>query len=168
MANNGYQPTWVGALPANQSQPAPQMMQSPPTMGQPAVSDNGVGQPQTITNQVPQMQMPQWQAPMMQSWPMSVPESPLVIANVQSEEAVNNYIVSRGVTAFLINYNEGVFWTKRQNDNGLGYETVKHYFHTEEQATPRKIQNGGVSPEEFARLRDELDSLRKEFNEFIK
>ena len=174
MANASYQPTWVGALPANQTQPAPQMMQSPPTMGQPVVSDNGAGQPQTITNQVPVVQ-PQWVAPQvgapMTPWgmvPMS--DGQLFIANVQSDEAVNNYPVGRGVTAFLVNYNAGVFWTKRQTDDGLGYKTVKHYFYTDEQTTPAKNQNGisGVSVEEFTKLKDELKGLRRDFDEFIK
>ena len=89
--------------------------------------------------------------------------NPLIIVPVQSEAAANNYIVARGVTAFLINYQERVFWTKRQTDDGLGYSMVKHYFRVENEKP--HIES---SSDEIKALREELNSLRKEFEDFIK
>ena len=97
-------------------------------------------------------------------------ESYLFIAPVQSEEAVNNYPVARGVTAILINYSQGVFWKKRQTNDGLGYETVKHFFFTEEEFERLKVKNvqRENSTNEIDSLKADLAKLRKEFEDFIK
>lgn len=165
MANNtGYQSTWTGSLPTNQVQPVQPMIPSSTTIGQPQFGDNGQMQQPTLNNQF----MPTQQ---MQPWPVQapVPDSPLFIATVPSDEVVNSYPVARGVTAFLINYNEGVFWTKRQTDDGLGYKTVRHYFQVDDQNQPRRNQNGcSVTDEAFALLNERVDKLRHDFDEFIK
>lgn len=155
MANNGYQSTWVGGIPSNQPQPLQPLQMQTQTQSQAASP--------------PQNQ--QWTNPWLNSQPQvqqSSPDNPLIIIPVQSEAVVDNYIIPRGYTAFFINYANGVFWKKRQTDDGLGYDTVKHYFFTEEQF--RQIQNGAtnVKSDEIAGLREDLDKLRKEFEEFIK
>lgn len=153
MANNGYQSTWAGALPTNQSQP-PQ-----PTPVQPQTSQ----QMQPVQNQ-------QWTNPWFNPQPqVQTPDNPLIIIPVQSDAVVDNYIIPRGYTAFFINYANGIFWKKRQTDDGLGYDTVKHYFFTEEQF--KQLQNQNAVPsnsDEINGLREELNKLRKEFEEFIK
>lgn len=159
MANNngGYQSTWAGALPANQPQvaapnPQPQPAQAP--------APQPMAQPQYVA--------PMYQA-MPQSWGMMPVDNSLIIAPVQSEEAMLNYIVPRGVTAFLINYNERVFWKKRQTDDGLGYDIVRHRFFTDEEYSNQKNQSESpVSAEEFARLEEKFNLLRKDFDDFMK
>lgn len=137
----GYQPNWFGAM---QNTPQPQVQQP-----------NQNGQ----QNLFP---------PMMNNNQMN--ESYLFIAPVQSEEAVNNYPVARGVTAILINYSQGVFWKKRQTNDGLGYETVKHFFFTEEEFERLKVKNvqRENSTNEIDSLKADLAKLRKEFEDFIK
>ena len=152
MANNGYQSTWMGGIPSNQPQP----LQSLQTQTQ---SQAASPQNQQWTNP--------WLNSQSQVQPAS-PDNPLIIIPVQSDAVVDNYIIPRGYTAFFINYANGVFWKKRQTDDGLGYDTVKHYFFTEEQF--RQIQNGAtnVNSDEISSLREDLDKLRKEFDDFIK
>ena len=96
--------------------------------------------------------------------PMMQP-NPLTIAIVQSEAAVDNFIVERGVTAFLINYSEGVFWTKRQKDDGLGYETVKHVFFKAEDYA-KQSQNDQTKLTEIDKVWVELDKLQGELSDF--
>lgn len=135
---------------------------------------------QTPTNQTPQMppqpannmySMPTQSFMNYQQMPMMQP-NPLTIAIVQSEAAVDNFIVERGVTAFLINYSEGVFWTKRQKDDGLGYETVKHVFFKaedyEKQSQNDDASRSIIQQEEFERLKTDFYKLRDEFQEFMK
>lgn len=154
MANNGYQSTWVGGIPSNQPQPLQPLQMQTQTQNQAASPQNQ-----------------QWTNPWLNTQPqvqLSSPDNPLIIMPVQSDAVVDNYTVPRGYTAFFINYANGVFWKKRQTDDGLGYDTVKHYFFTEEQF--RQIQNGAtnVNSDEIAGLREDLDKLRKEFEEFVK
>ena len=154
MANNGYQSTWMGGIPSNQPQPLQPLQMQTQTQSQAASPQNQ-----------------QWPNPWLNSQPQvqpASPDNPLIIIPVQSDAVVDNYIIPRGYTAFFINYANGVFWKKRQTDDGLGYDTVKHYFFTEEQF--RQIQNGAanVNSDEIAGLREDLNKLRKEFDEFIK
>lgn len=157
MANQSYQSTWTGAIPGNQPQ-IPQNQNNQMMYNQPQPQN---GPP--VENMVP------W------GWPMGpMPQnnnSNLFIAIAQSQEAVDNYPVGRGITAFLVNYPEGVFWTKRLKDDGLGYDTVKHHFCTDAEWEAMKspmITNNSVSAEEFEKLQKDLAQLRVEFEDFIK
>lgn len=97
--------------------------------------------------------------------------NPLIIVPVSNEQAVNNYLVERGVTAFLINYKDGIFWTKRLNDNGLGYDVVKHKFYVDVEKPRMETQqptNPIDSQAQLTAIQEELAKLRKEFDEFIK
>lgn len=154
MANQPYNSTWIGAMPQNTTPVPPQnqntqMMQSSPP---------------------PQEQMNPW------AWQMGpMPQnniSNLFIAPVSSQDVVDNYIVARGVTAFLINYAEGIFWVKRLKDDGLGYEITKHRFCTEEEwntrMNPPSVPSNGVSMEDFEKLQKDIAKLRVDFDEFIK
>lgn len=156
MANNQpYQSTWNGAMMQTPTNQTPQMPVQPP---QPANN---------------QYQMPAQQFMNFPQMPIMQPQNPLIIVPVPSEAAVDNYIVERGITAFLINYSEGVFWTKRQKDDGLGYDTVKHVFFKEEDYSNKrqndeKLNRSMVQQEDFDRLREDFYALKHEFQEFIK
>ena len=141
MNNNGYQSNWVGAIPQPQPpqpQPQPQNMQW---------GNQWYGQP-------PQQNTP--------------PDNPFLVIPVQNDAVVDNYIIPKGYTAFFINYSNGVFWKRRLNDDGLTYDTVKHYFFTEEQFKQLQNQNAPCTNDEVAKLREDFDKLRKEFDDFIK
>jgi hypothetical protein len=78
-----------------------------------------------------------------------------------------------------MDYDNRVFWTKRQTSDGLGYETVEHPFFTRAefdslmQRTTENApqnQNGEVKAiaGEVDKLREDLLKLRHEFDDFIK
>ena len=137
MPANNYQPNWAGAM----SQP------------QQSVSTNYLNQNYSQGQGVQYAGTTGWNQPV--QYPNNV-----IIVPIQGEEAVHNYIVARGVTAFLIDYNNRVFWKKRQTDDGLGYETVKHYFFTEDEYKAENGQNGSyVSIDEFNELKKTVDEL---------
>lgn len=154
MANNQpYQSTWNGAMIQTPTNQTPQMPVQPP-------------QPANNQYQIPAQQFMNFpQMPIMQ------PQNPLIIVPVPSEAAVDNYIVERGITAFLINYSEGVFWTKRQKDDGLGYDTTKHVFFKEEdyeKQNQNKPTDTDILRVDLNNLRSDLEDFKREFQEFIK
>lgn len=138
MSTNSYQPNWAGVMNPQQQSTNTNYLNQNYSQGQ-GVSYAG-------------------SSPSMFNQPPQYPN--IVIVPIQGEEAVHNYIVGRGVTAFLIDYTNRVFWKKRQTDDGLGYETVKHYFFTEDEYNADKIQNGGyVSLDEFNELKKTVSEL---------
>lgn len=165
MANQptpGYQSTWTGAIPNNQ------MMPTNPVPAQPT-------------------QTAQTSAPIPQPWNQWVPPQPqVVLIPVSSPEAVDTHPLAPNVTGFFLDYDHGMFWTKRQTPDGLGFTTIKHRFMTEEQYQNMiyKNQNGGNSGYDAklddvaahfndleARFKDmcaDIRDLRHEFDEFIK
>lgn len=153
----GYNSTWTGAIPSVnqpvQTQPQPNQMPAP--------------SPQ-----------PQNWAPANQ-WPFPAPSPQIVMVIVQGKAAVDNYPVAPNTTAVLMDYDNRVFWTKRQTADGLGYETVEHPFFTRAeldsmlQRTTENApqnQNGEVKAiaGEVDKLREDLLKLRHEFDAFIK
>lgn len=152
-----YQSSWTGALPNNGwNAPAPNPTPTP--------------QPQPTMNSSPNTNTPMNNQQIAPSQPW-MPQPTLVIVPVQSEAVVDNYIVAPGVTAFLINYAKGVFWTKRQTQDGLGFDTIRHTFKVDDASVPQN-QNGIEAPpidqSEFIKLRDEVLKLRHEFDDFMK
>lgn len=159
MANQpapGYQSTWTGAIPNNQT------MQTPT-------------QPNAMTTPNPQPQNWVPTAP----WPIPTPSPQIVLVIVQGKAAVDNYPVAPNTTAVLMDYDNRVFWTKRQTADGLGYETVEHPFFTRAELdsllqrtteTAPQNQNGEVKviASEVDKLREDLLKLRHEFDDFIK
>lgn len=159
MANQptpGYQSTWTGAIPNNQ------MMQAQT-------------QPNAMTTPNPQPQNWVPTAP----WPIPTPSPQIVLVIVQGKAAVDNYPVAPNTTAVLMDYDNRVFWTKRQTTDGLGYETVEHPFFTRAELdsllqrtteTAPQNQNGEVKviASEVDKLREDLLKLRHEFDDFIK
>lgn len=154
----GYQSTWTGAIPQN-TQPQPAPMPTP--------------QPQPPTQPI----FNNWNQPFFNTSPN------VIMVLVEGQETVDNYPVAPNVTAFLINYTKGVFWTKRQAPDGLSFDTTKHYFFKEEdynRMMSEKNQNGNNS--DIDELKDmytklkamctesshETKKLRKEFEDFIK
>lgn len=145
--NQPYQSNWAGALQNNAAPLQPQNQNGP---------QNFMSAPNIPWNNQP------------------ATDSYLFIAPVQSEEAVDNYPVARGVTAILINYSKGIFWKKRQTNDGLGYETVKHYFFAEDDFNRMRAQQkeqANTQPdknEEFENLRSEVLRLRRDFDDLMK
>lgn len=148
----GYTPTWTGAMSNNQM-PQPQNQPQP--------------QPQPQINN----QMPQW------AFPAPAPQIVMVI--VQGRAAVDNYPVAPNTTAVLMDYDNRVFWTKRQTPDGLGYDTVEHPFFTRaefddlmKRTSDNALQNQNgetkALAEDVDKLREELHKLRNEFEDFIK
>lgn len=153
----GYNSTWAGAIPSVnqpvQTQPQPNQMPAP----------NPQPQNWASTNQ----------------WPFPAPSPQIVMVIVQGKAAVDNYPVAPNTTAVLMDYDNRVFWTKRQTADGLGYETVEHPFFTRaefDSLTQRTAenapqnQNGEVKAiaGEVDKLREDLLKLRHEFDDFIK
>lgn len=152
----GYNSTWTGALTNNQ-----------PVQTQP--QQNAMPAP----NPQPQNWAPT--AP----WPIPSPSPQIVMVIVQGKAAVDNYPVAPNTTAVLMDYDNRVFWTKRQTADGLGYETVEHPFFTRAEfdammqrttETAPQNQNGEVKviANEVDKLREDLLKLRHEFDDFIK
>lgn len=140
---NGYQSNWTGAMVQNSQ-----------------VTNQNGQQPFQFNNQQNSG-----------FTPFNFNPNPLMIVPVSNEEAVNNYLVERGVTAFLINYKDGIFWTKRLNENGLGYDVIRHRFCIDEdkpQVEAQKPTQFELMQKELMAMQEELISLRKEFDEFIK
>lgn len=153
----GYSSTWVGAIPSTN-----QSVQT---------------QPQTNQMPAPNPQPQNW-APSNQ-WSFPAPSPQIVMVIVQGKAAVDNYPVAPNTTAVLMDYDNRVFWTKRQTVDGLGYETVEHPFFTRAELdalmqrtaeTSPQNQNGEVKAiaTEVDKLREDLLKLRHEFDDFIK
>jgi hypothetical protein len=152
----GYNSTWTGALANNQT------MQ---TQTQPNAMTTPNPQPQNWVPTAP--------------WPIPTPSPQIVLVIVQGKAAVDNYPVAPNTTAVLMDYDNRVFWTKRQTADGLGYETVEHPFFTRAELdsllqrtteTAPQNQNGEIKviASEVDKLREDLLKLRHEFDDFIK
>lgn len=109
---------------------------------------------------------PNWSAPQQQAFPQNFqqpqPQRPaevLTIDTVNGESMANSYYVAPGVTSFLVDFSNGVFYLKSVSSNGVPQKLRVFEFNERSPQVSAPVSNANTETTNIQSQIDELKSM---------